>query len=238
LEEHHAETGMHHVELDVIEMATGHAAHGGTTLSHCAVTLHAMASTGEETDIALRPVQASHGFRYESNAALAPGTYDLHLGIEPPAFFRSEHTKDMWGEHMDVDLGPFVFDGTVVAGEIGTATWTGMAGDAAEIGLRASEVKNYGAVGMGMLPLQGDETINFSLHLEDPNVESHGESLFESVVTLTVTNGRTGRTIAGTLDPMYGEHGFHFAGNMDMGLGHLHEGEHHDDGGHDGGGHP
>ena len=237
LEEHHAESNMHHMELDVIETATGHATHGGTTLSHCAVTLHATATTGDETDVVLLPVQSGHGLRYESNTALAPGTYDLHLEIEPPSFFRSEHTKSMWADHMDIDLGTFVFDGTVVAGEIGAATWNGTAGDTADVSLRAGDVKTYGAVGMGMLPLRGDETINFSLRLQDPNVESHGESLFESAVVVTVTNGRTGHTATGMLDPMYGEHGFHFARNMDLGLGHLHE-EHHEDGGHGDGGHP
>jgi uncharacterized protein involved in high-affinity Fe2+ transport len=235
MEEHHAESGTHHVELDIVETDSGHDAHGGMTLSHSHVTLVAAAPGGEEYEFHLVPVQGGHGFRYESNAALPLGMYDLHLEVEPPSFLRSESCKDKWASHIDMDLGTFVFDGTFAPGTIAEMEWIGPVEDHVMVTLGAGDVKTYGAVGMGLLPLEGNETVNFSLRLEDPAVDAGGEPLFEALVTTTVINGRTGESSIGMLDAMYGDHGFHFGHNMHLGLGHIDEGPHDEGGEH---GHP
>jgi uncharacterized protein involved in high-affinity Fe2+ transport len=231
-EEHHAMEGESHADVELVETVTGHHPHGGPTISHCEVSLVAESAAGDIIEIDLVPVQGGHGYRYESNAELPFGTYDIHLEIEPPSFYRTEETHEKWTSHIEFEFHDFVFDSAFTGGAVGESIWVGAADDSIKAGLRAGSVKTYGAVGIGQVPLTGGETINFSLRLEDPTAEAHGQPLFGSIVTLTTVNGSTGKTVTKMLVPKYGAHGFHFGNNMDMDLDHI-EGEHdpgHDDG--------
>lgn len=215
--EQHAEAGSQHLDLEIFETATGHVNHGGVTLSHCQVTLVAESPT-DTFEIQLVPVQGEHGYRYESNASLPYDMYDVHLEIEPPEFLRHEGKESHWITDIDIDYPQFTFDSVFTSGTLGEYTWVGADGDSLVATLSAGGVKIYGALGMGMLPLAGDETINFSVRLEDPTIAAGLEPLFGSIVTVTVTNPETGRTLTQTLKPLYGHEGFHFGENMFLGL--------------------
>ncbi|MEE8405205.1 MAG: hypothetical protein V3S17_07415 [candidate division Zixibacteria bacterium] len=229
LVEHHAEIGSNHIIVEIAETATGHDAHGGLTVSHCHVTLIAESAT-DTFEVQLVPVQTEHGLRYEANAEMPYDTYNLSLEIEPPEFFRDEETMNKWTTDIMAAFSGFVFDSQFTDGTVGSTTWVGASDDSLNITLRAGEVATYGAVGMGMLPKSGNETINFSLKLEDPTVEAHEQPLAGSIVTLTVINTEAGSTTIKTLKPIYGHDGFYFGENMHLGL------EQHvaDDGGGDG----
>ncbi len=215
--EKHAEAGSQHLDIQIIETATGHHGHGGATLSHCGVTLVAESPT-DTFEIQLVPVQGEHGYRYESNASLPYDVYDVHLEIEPPEFLRHEGKEHHWITDIDVDYPQFTFDPAFTSGTVGAYTWVGTEGDSLVATLRAGGVKIYGALGMGALPLAGDETINFSVRLEDPTIAADLEPLFGSIVTVTVTNPESGQTLIQTLKPLYGHEGFHFGENMFLGL--------------------
>lgn len=230
--EHHAEAGQHHVEVNLFETATGHSGHGGATVSHCEVHLVAISSVNDTLEFELLPVQGGHGFRYEVNAELPLETYDIHIEVEPPHFLRTHGAEDKWTTDIEAEFTTFVFDGSYSGGLVGETMWVGAAGDSLEISLSGGSVRTYGAVGLGALPLSGNETVNFSLHLSDPTVESHNEPLFESIVTATIVNHTAGTTTSQVLKAMYGEHGFHFGENMHLGLGSVMGGGGHDDGGH------
>ncbi|MCH9025398.1 MAG: hypothetical protein IH931_08705, partial [candidate division Zixibacteria bacterium] len=227
--EHHAEAGSNHITVMIAETDTGHSAHGGLTVSHCDVTL-IVESITDTFEVHLAPVQTAHGLRYESNVELPYDTYNLSLEIEPPGFFRDEETMNKWTTDILAAFSGFVFDSQFTDGTVGSATWVGASDDSLNITLRAGAVATYGAVGMGMLPQSGNETINFSLKLDDPTVEAHEQPLAGSIVTLTVINVEAGSTTIKTLKPIYGHEGFYFGENMHLGLG-----EHGaDDGGGDG----
>lgn len=229
--ERHAEAGSQHIDIQIIETATGHVNHGGATLSHCEVTLVAESPT-DTFEIQLVPVQGEHGYRYESNASLPYDVYDVHLEIEPPEFLRHEGKEHHWITDIDVDYPQFTFDPAFTSGTIGAYTWVGAEGDSLVATLRAGDVKIYGALGMGALPLAGDETINFSVRLEDPTIAAGLEPLFGSIVTVTVTNPETGQALMQTLKPLYGHEGFHFGENMILGLDNLGAETDHTDEGH------
>ncbi|MCH7690540.1 MAG: hypothetical protein IIA17_05795 [candidate division Zixibacteria bacterium] len=218
LVEHHAEIGSNHIIVEIAETATGHDAHGGLTVSHCHVTLIAESAT-DTFEVQLVPVQTEHGLRYEANAELPYDTYNLSLEIEPPEFFRDEETMNKWTTDILAAFSGFVFDSQFTDGTVGSATWVGASDDSLNITLRAGAVATYGAVGMGMLPKSGNETINFSLKLEDPTIEAHEQPLAGSIVTLTVINVEAGSTTIKTLKPIYGHEGFYFGENMHLGLG-------------------
>lgn len=230
--EHHAETGDHHVMVEITETATGHSAHGDAVVSHAEISIMAISETsGDTTEIELVGVQSGHGFRYESNVALPYDEYDLHLEVEPPSFYRNEETQSRWIQHAEFEFHGWVFDSTT-SGSVGSGVWVGAAGDSLELSLRAGSVKTYGAVGIGEIPLEGDETINFSVKLSDPTTEAHGQPLFGSVVSVSVYNGTTLETTHSLMEPMWGEHGFHFGQNMALNLGHVTGGEEGGDDGH------
>ena len=218
LVEHHAEVGSNHIIVEIAETATGHEAHGGLTVSHCHVTLFAEGAT-DTFEVHLVPVQTEHGLRYEANAELPYDSYNLSLEIEPPGFFRDEETMTKWTTDISAAFSGFVFDSQFTNGTVGSTTWVGASNDSLNITLRAGAVATYGAVGMGLLPKSGNETINFSVKLDDPTVEAHEQPLAGSIVTLTVINAETGSTIIKTLKPIYGHEGFYFGENMHLGLG-------------------
>jgi uncharacterized protein involved in high-affinity Fe2+ transport len=229
---HHAEAGDHHVVVEVAETATGHHAHGDAVVPYCEITILAIAeSSGDTTEIELTGVQGGHGYRYESNAALAFDTYDLHIEVEPPSFYRHEVTQNNWTEHAEFEFHGWIFDNTS-SGTIGEDIWAGSLGDSLGISLRAGSVKTYGAVGIGEIPLEGNETVNFSVKLSDPATDAHAQPLFDALVNVSVHNGSTGETVSSLLVPMWGEHGFHLARNMALNLGHVTGGEGGGDGGH------
>lgn len=238
MHEHHAEVGDHHVVVEITETATGHAVHGNAVVSHAEITIVAISeSTGDTTEIELVAVQSGHGFRYESNAALPYDEYDLHVEVEPPTFYRNEHTQTLWTEHAEFEFHGWVYDSTT-GGTVGSGIWVGTGGDSLELSLRMGPVKTYGAVGIGEIPLEGTETLNFSVKLSDPTTVAHAQPLFGSVVSVSVYNNSTQETVISLLEPMWSEHGFHFGQNMMLNLGHVTGGEEHDDGADDGhGGH-
>lgn len=233
MHEHHAATGDHHVVVEVKETATGHSAHGDAVVSHAEITIIAISeTTGDTTEIELVGVQSGHGYRYESNVALPYDEYDLHVEAEPPTFYRNEETQDRWTEHAEFEFHGWEFTDST-SGAVGTTElWVGTAGDSLELSLRVGDVKTYGAVGIGEIPLEGDETVNFSVKLSDPATESHAQLLFDSVISVSVHNGTTQETVISLMEPMWGEHGFHFAQNMMLNLGHI-IGDEEEDGGDD-----
>lgn len=233
MEEHHAGEGSSHIEVEVLDAATGHHPHGGVTVSHCEVMLIA-ASPTDTFEIELKPAQTSHGYRYESNAALPYGTYTMQVKVEPPHFLRTEETKTRWTSDCEAEFAGFVFDSTFTRGAIGQAVvLVGQSQDSLMITLRGGGVKTYGAVGTGAIPLSGNETINFSVNLEDPTISAHGQPLYDAVVNVIVQNPESGKTAAGTLKSIYGHYGFYFGENMMLGpLGHIDGGDGHDDDGH------
>lgn len=227
MHEHHAEAGDHHVVVEITETATGHSAHGDAVVSHAEISIIAISeTTGDTTEIKLVGVQSGHGFRYESNVALPYDEYDLHLEVEPPSFYRNEETRTLWTEHAEFEFHEWEFDDTT-SGSVGSGIWVGTGGDSLELSLRVGAVKTYGAVGIGEIPLEGDETVNFSVKLSDPATEAHGQPLFGSLVSVSVQNGTTQETVTSLMEPMWGEHGFHFAQNMMLNLGHIMGGEEH-----------
>jgi uncharacterized protein involved in high-affinity Fe2+ transport len=233
MHEHHAESGDHHVEVNIAETATGHHAHGSAVVPYSEITIIAISeSTGDTTEIELNGVQGGHGYRYESNAYLPYDEYDLHVEVEPPSFYRHEETQAKWIEHAEFEFHEWIFDGANF-GTIGSGFWEGTGGDSLEISLRSGSVKTYGAVGIGEIPLEGNENVNFSVKLSDPQTEAHAQPLFEAVVNVSVYNKSTEETVSSLLVPMWGDHGFHFAQNMMLNLGQVSGGEeHNDDGGH------
>jgi uncharacterized protein involved in high-affinity Fe2+ transport len=204
-------------------------------VSHCKIHIIAVSeTTGDTTEIELVGVQGGHGFRYEGNSALPYDEYDLHVEVDPPSFYRNTETQALWTEHAEFEFHGWIFDSTT-SGSIGEQIWVGTASDSLELSLRAGSVKTYGAVGIGEIPNNGDETVNFSVKLSDPTTESHGQPLFGSVVSVSVLNGTSMETTTSLMNPMWNEHGFHYGQNMMLNLGHITGGEEHDDDEGDGG---
>lgn len=233
MHEHHADADEHHVEVELNETATGHHAHGGATVSHCEVTLIAVSDANDTTEIPLIPVQGGHGFRYENNAALPVGEYDLHLEIEPPTFLRTDYTMEKWISDAEAEFDGFSIEENIQSTTVGSELWIGPDNDSLLITLRAGAVKTYGALGMGAVPLEEGDNINFSLRLEDPSLEAHAQSLHGASILATIVNSESGTVATAMLNPVYGEHGFYFGGNMTLGLGAITGGDEHADDGHD-----
>ncbi|HKJ66457.1 MAG TPA: hypothetical protein VKA68_00730, partial [bacterium] len=195
------------------------------------VTLVAISHT-DTLEIPLDHVQGTHGFRYETNAALMPDTtYDLQLEVEPPDFYRTAETSTQWLSHVDVEFPNFSFDSTLTGAVVGDTLVTETAGDSLRITLEAGPVKTYGAVGMGVIEPAEEHTVNFSVRLEDPTIKAEAQHLHDTSVTMTVRNKDTGESETKTLKPTYGPHGFYFGENMMMEI----LGDHQGDGMHDSG---
>ncbi|HKJ69136.1 MAG TPA: hypothetical protein VKA68_14350 [bacterium] len=222
MEEHHARTGAHHYGVQILDAATGEPVHGGMVIPQSAVTLFAV-SSGDTTEIHLKPAQGSHGYRYESNAVLEPGTYTLLVEISPPNFYRTEQTRNKWTSVITTRFTGFEFDGTVSEGVIGDSVFTTSGGDSVYVSLKAGEPRTYGAVNTGLLTPDPEENINFALRLEDPTREAFGQPVCEAIVTITVTDNETGNSEEQTLHPTYGPFGYYYGGNMMM---ELYQGEH------------
>ena len=234
--QHHAKDGSHHYQIKILDAATGHHPHGGMTLSHSEVTLTAISQT-DTVEISLDHVQGAHGFRYESNAALTPDTtYDLHLEIEPPDFYRTEETSTQWLSHVEAEFPGFSFDSAATSTTIGETTLVDTSEDSLRVTLEGGPVKTYGAVGMGVIEPAEDHTINFSVRLEDPTIGAEAQYLYDASVTMTVRNEEAGETETRTLKPIYGHHGFYYGENMMMEImpGHR-DGDTHGPGGGDNG---
>lgn len=229
MHEHHAEAGDHHIMVEIAETATGHSAHGDAVVSHAEITIIAISETsGDTTEIELVGVQSGHGYRYESNVTLAYDEYDLHLEVEPPSFYRNEDTQTRWIEHAEFEFHGWVYDSTT-SGTVGSGIWVGTANDSLELSLSMGSVKTYGAAGIGEIPLEGTETLNFSVKLTDPATPAHAQLLFGSVVSVSIHNNTTQETVISLMEPMWSEHGFHFGQNMKLNLGQVTGGEEHDE---------
>lgn len=195
----------HHLMVFLEDAVGGHPSHGNANIPGAKVHIE-FAVEGEEQEIPLRAVQGRHGLRYEANAAVPSGTYDLTVHVTPPAVVRDDVTKDRWLQDVEAALAGFeVGEGS------GSATAGGMT-----VSVRTGAPKTYGAMGMGALPLTGEETVNFSVRLEDPETPASGdgEMVAHGAVKATVTNDATGVAVTRTLAPMYGAAGFHYAANF------------------------
>nr|NIR66718.1 hypothetical protein [candidate division Zixibacteria bacterium]NIS48256.1 hypothetical protein [candidate division Zixibacteria bacterium]NIU16373.1 hypothetical protein [candidate division Zixibacteria bacterium]NIV08492.1 hypothetical protein [candidate division Zixibacteria bacterium]NIW40950.1 hypothetical protein [candidate division Zixibacteria bacterium] len=180
LEEHHADEHARHVQIEVNDAATGHHAHGGVTIALCEVTLIAQSNT-DTLEFELTPAQTGHGYRYEANAELPFGEYDIRMEIEPPHFFRTEETRSKWISDFEAEFTGFQFDSSFTSATIGESVLVGSSGDSLKITLRGGAVEPYGAIGIGAIPLSGNETINFSVRLEDPTLEAHAQPLYDAL---------------------------------------------------------
>ena len=220
LHEHHAESGTNLVGVKLVETATGHHMHGGTTVSHCEISLMAISAT-DTFEIHLGPVQTEHGLRYEANVDIPFDTYDMHIEVEPPEFLRDDETINLWVHHIEAEFHDFDFDSSFTSSTIGSEVTVGINEDSMTVTLRGGPVKIYGSVGIGAIPLTGSETVNFSVRLEDPTRPASEEQLYGSIVTVTITNPETGSTYTETLAPIFGHEGFLFGKNMKLGLDHF-----------------
>lgn len=206
-EEIHLGGATHHLAVELEDTFGGHAPHGHANVPGATIHLGLMADGGE-TEIELLPVQGRHGLRYEANASIPPGIYDIHARIQPPAVLRDSASKDRWSaaleaEMHEVDLSSGTGEAEVEVGGL-------------KISLSAGAPRVYGAFGMGHLPVSGSETISFSVRLEDEAVEASGEGevIAHCDVTATLINEETGASLVTTLSPIYGEHGFHYGANI------------------------
>ena len=208
-EEIHLDGDTHHLMVNLEDSFGSHDPHGYGNVPGATIHLE-LEVEGEELELELRPVQGRHGLRYEANASIPLGVYDIHAHIQPPPFLRDHETKDRWAgaleaELHDVDLTSGSTETTI---EVGGMRFT----------LTAGLPKVYGAYGMGHLPLAGAETVNFSVRLEDETVEApgQGEIIGHCGVTATIINEKTGASLVRTLHPMFGEHGFHYGANLTL----------------------
>lgn len=199
----------HHLMVNLEDAIGGHHPHGNANVPGAKVHIELVVD-GEEEEIELRPVQGGHGLRYEANAAIPLGVHDLKVHVSPPQAYRSAETASRWISDLEADLP--AYDLTSGSGN-GSAEVDGL-----KISVRAGQPKLYGAFGMGHLPLAGDETVNFSVRLEDTETPAsgQGEMIGHCWVGVTIVNENTGATAVGQLMPMLGKNGFHYGANFRM----------------------
>ena len=97
------------------------ACHGATNIGYSDVVLNAV-NEAESHVIALRPVHTPDGFRYEANAALPRGTWDLHVEAGPPEFVRLAGYETKWLNYLEVEFHDFSMAGSMTSkidGELG-----------------------------------------------------------------------------------------------------------------------
>lgn len=211
-EEEHAVEGDFLIQVHLYDGMSDHAPHGGTNIGYSSVLINAVDSLGVTHEIVMVPVNQGHGFRYLSNAVLPSGTYDLHVEAEAPAFSRMPGYELKWIDHAEAEFHDFTIDGVLDSGvNLGSVIAGGL-----KFGLRAGAVSPMAAVGTGMVPLTGQETLQFSLRLEDELILPEGENLYYSSVIIKIINTETGETFERVLKPSYGENGFHYAANMSI----------------------
>ena len=214
IEEHHADYDDHHFRVTLTDALGEHSPHGGQNVAYTQV--HLVADNGtEEFEIPLLPVQGPHGVRFENNYSLAAGTYTLGLEASAPGIFRHDHTKNYWNSHIDIELGSFDYTNGFSGGTIATVINGEGTDSEIKATLRGGSVKTYGAMGTGMVPLNGDENINFSLRLEDADVEAYGgEFIYYANVSVSIKNQETGKEVWNIIEPCYDEKGFSYCGNI------------------------
>lgn len=197
----------HHLRVFLEDAVGGHHPHGNANIPGAKVHLE-ITVEGEEQEIELRTVQGAHGFRYEANSSIPLGAYDVKVHVTPPGFDRTEETKDRWTSEIEAALPGYDFSSGSGSASVEI--------DGMKISLRAGSPKIYGAYGMGHLPLWGDETVNFSVRLEDVNTPASGEGemLAECPVSIIVINNETGATTSQVLTAMYGANGFYYGANI------------------------
>ena len=217
----------HHIKVYLEDTLEGHTPHDGGNIPGADIHMEYIVD-GEEKVIELHPVQGRHGYRYEANADVPLNAYDMRVHALPPTMSWDEHTRDRWTGGIEATFHGYDFS-------------TGTADAAVEVqglkvSLQADAPRAYGAIGIGQLPMHGDETVSFSVQMEDTTIDmsNDGEMIADCVVTMVVTNEETGHTTVQTLTPMYGEDGFHYAANFSLPedetiLGSPDDG-HHDDG--------
>lgn len=205
----------HCLEVTLEDAIGGRSVPGYSNIPGAAVSLAATVN-GVEQEIDLRCVQGPRGFRYEANASIPPGIYDLKLRVTPPGFYRNMVTRDRWTRVITVNLPGYDF-----------SFGSGVASTEAEgmrITVRAGAPKvygrPYGEFETGVLPLKltGQETMNFSVRLEDlaSPAEGVGQRITHSRVEVTVMNTDPGKTVKKILYPMYGKKGFVYAANFSL----------------------
>lgn len=201
----HAEE-THHVMVFVEDMTGDHAPEGNAPIPgatvHVGVTID-----GQEQRFEMHPVQGDHGVRYEANAAIPMGMYDLTMHVTPPDVM-DDATKSRWNQEIEA---------TMQGIQVGTG------GGQAEVGgmmvtLSTASARPYGRMGTGMQSMSAEEKVNLSIELRDEHAmaDGAGEPIVDSVVTMTIVNDETGVSQTHTLPSMHGEAGFHFGANLGL----------------------
>ncbi|MCF7806016.1 MAG: hypothetical protein K9N46_15635 [Candidatus Marinimicrobia bacterium] len=210
---HHPDEDSHHFMVHVYEDSVMSAGSTGMPIMAGSATLQAM--SGQDTfTYQLEPVMGEHGYRYESNTALAPGTYDLRLRINPPDFYRTEATQDFWTTPVNLEFASFAFDSSYAPQQIGSKLFATEGGDSLGFGLYAERPASFASMDSGWRSLSGDETIRFALDISVPWEEFDHMPMYDTNVHVTVRNNRTGEIETKSMQPVYGGQGFYYGENM------------------------
>ena len=203
----------HALEVTLEDGVGGRFVPGYSNIPNARVSLTANVN-GFDQEIELQPVQGPHGFRYEANASIPLGIYDLKLHVTPPNLYRNTATRDRWTENIDATLPGYDF--SFGSGEASVEA------EGMRITVRAGAPRvygvSYGSFGIGLLPLdlRGDETVNFSVRLEDMAslAEGVGQRITHSRVEVTVMGTDPGISVSKILYPTYGAQGFYYTANF------------------------
>jgi len=187
-------------------------------------------SESDTLEYPLDIVMGKHGYAYETNAELPGGTYDLQLQVNPPEFYRTNETQNFWTDGIILDFQSFTFDTSEIPGTIGNQTVVSNNGDTLEFFLSGEEPRLYGTLGMQWEPLTGEETIRFSLEIENSSIDYDRMPIYGSQVQISIRHEASGDTETTTLKPIYGHHGFYFGENMNLEM--MDDAMHNDDGSH------
>ena len=191
-------------------------AHGGMLIGYSDIHIATHDKDENEIEIPLFPVLTEHGFRYASNAVLAPGSYDLHVESDAPEFSRMSGFEQKWNDHIETEFHDFSFDAPPEDEiEIGSSEVSGL-----HFTLEADKVGSYIDPQAGELSLQGNETIQFLLKVEDETIQAEENNIYYSTITVHIKNDDSGETVEKVLYPVYGQHGFHYAVNISLPEGH------------------
>jgi len=239
MEHHRHQEGAHHYQIQILDETMTEGPKGGMTIPYSQVTLFAMTDS-DTTEILLEHVHGGHGFRYESNAELPLGTYDLKVIAQPPDFYRTSETSSRWTEEVSTTFSAYHFDAELTSPDsIGENFAVNADDDSMLVGLTAGPVETYYENrGADEISTEG-KTINFSVNLEDPSLTAGAHYMYDSHVSISIEDETTGETETHTLNPTYGPHGFYFGENLQFELpGEVMSREEHMMGGHGpGGGH-
>lgn len=231
MERHGPREGDHHYLVNIYGDSSLFHYQGAMLIPHSNVSLTALGEQ-DTVEIALQPVYGTHGYRYESNAMLPEGEYDIQVMIAPPDFYRTEETRSYWTEPVTVNFPGMKIDSTVALDTIGTETFNDNNGNEFRIALETGLAQDYWTMPSRMLPAEEGENINFSLRLSDPSIDIDELPIHHAGVFVMIRDEGTGEVVSDTLRATYGPHGFYYGGNLMMEI--LGEDYHYEDGHHHG----